>query len=202
MAAHQRAGRAATGWLGRIGSSLSLVFLSLSILAALVLVVIPLVTGSQTYTVLTSSMKPGYPPGTFLVMKPQPFDSLGTGDVITYQIESGKPAVVTHRIVSASATQSGDKTVITKGDNNSVEDEEPVIEAQVRGKLFYAVPYAGFAASAIGQGGKGLIVQVAAAALIGYGVLTIARGALSKKRNPSKDGLVVVSRHGRRRANA
>lgn len=202
MAAHRSAGRAATGWLGHIGSTLSLVFLSLSILAALVLIVVPLATGSQTYTVLTSSMKPGYPPGTFLVVKPEPVDSLGIGDVITYQIESGKPAVVTHRIVSESATQSGEKTLITKGDNNPVDDEEPVIEAQIRGKLFYAVPYVGFAANAIGQGDKGVVLQVVAAVLIGYGVLTIARGAISRKKTPLKGDLVAVSRHGRRRANA
>ena len=168
--------------LGIIGTGLSYLALCATALIALVLVVVPLVTGSQTYSVLTSSMAPKYAPGTFLVVKPVPFDELGVGDIITYQIESNDPAVITHRIISMGTTQDGERTLITKGDNNDVADENPVREVQVRGKLFYAVPFVGFAANALGNSDRGAAMQWGAVALLGYGVVTMVRGALAKKR--------------------
>lgn len=179
--AHRSTSSNRTGLLGQTGKSMAFVFLLLMILAALVLIVVPRVTGSTTYTVLTSSMEPGYPPGTLLVIKPQSFDSLRTGDVVTYQIESGKPDVITHRIVSLGVTQKGERTLIAKGDNNSQQDREPVREVQVRGKLFYAVPYAGFVANAVGQHRNGA-AEIAAAGLIGYGLFTTGRGMLAGRK--------------------
>ena len=166
-----------------IGTGLSYIALCLAGLAALVLVVVPLVTGSQTYSVLTSSMAPKYAPGTFLVVKPIPFNELQLGDIITYQIESGKDAVITHRITSAGTTASGERVLYTKGDNNALADELPVSEVQVRGKLFYAVPFVGFAANALGNSDRGAALQWGAVALMGYGVVALVRGALAKKRD-------------------
>ncbi|WP_434618334.1 signal peptidase I [Arthrobacter sp. A5] len=165
-----------------VGRSIALVVLVVAALAALVLILIPLVTGSQTFTVLTNSMAPKYAPGTFMVVKPTPFADLRVGDIITYQIESGKPAVISHRIVSVSSTQNGERVFTTKGDNNSLEDEAPVHEVQVRGKLLYAVPYVGFVANAAGQVNRGALVPIGGMALIAFGVFTTIRGAVTKKR--------------------
>lgn len=163
--------------------AVSFTALVLAVLAALVLIVFPRVTGSYTYTVLTNSMAPGYPPGTFIVMKPTPFDELQLGDIITYQLESGRPEVVTHRITGVSATQQGERTYITKGDNNSTEDAEPVLEVQVRGKLFYAVPFVGFVANAAGQGDRNGVIYAAAISLIAYGAFTAGRGFIAKRKS-------------------
>ena len=46
---------------------------------------------------LTSSMEPGLPPGTLVIVKPIDPVDVRIGTVITYQLESGKPTVVTHR---------------------------------------------------------------------------------------------------------
>ncbi|MGW9402450.1 signal peptidase I [Arthrobacter sp. NPDC055585] len=164
------------------GSAASFVALCFAALAALVLVVVPLLTGSQTYSVLTSSMAPKYAPGTFLVVKPTPVDTLQVGDVITFQIESGKPTVITHRIIGISAGQNGERSFTTQGDNNSVADEFPVQEVQIRGKLWYAVPYVGFVANSLGNSDRGEIVQWAAVGLLGYGVVAMVRGTLQAKR--------------------
>ncbi|CEA07525.1 Signal peptidase I W [Arthrobacter saudimassiliensis] len=168
--------------LALVGSLLSYVALCITVLAALVLIVVPLLTGSQTYSVLTSSMAPHYAPGTFLVVKPTPYNELQVGDVVTYQMESGKPAVITHRIISFGVDQAGNRTLITQGDNNDIADEQPVTELQVRGKLFYAVPFVGFAANALGNTDRGAAVQWAAVGLLGYGVVTLVRGTLARKR--------------------
>ncbi|SDL51208.1 signal peptidase I [Tessaracoccus oleiagri] len=156
-----------------------------SIFAALVLVVVPFVTGSTTYSVLTNSMAPAYPPGTFLVVRPQPFDELAIGDVVTYQIESGKPDVITHRVTGFAAGQDGSRLLVLKGDNNDVADP-PVREVQVRGKLLYAVPYAGFVANALGRQDRGLILKLVAVGLIVYGAGSVVAGVRARRRDKGR----------------
>ena len=172
-------------WLRALRGTLtavSFLALCLAILAALVLVVLPAATGSGTYTILTSSMSPHYPPGTLMVVKPTAFDQLRPGDVITYQIESGRPDVVSHRVVSLAAGQDGETTLVTQGDNNSEPDAEPVREVQVRGKLFFAVPYVGHVASWLGHQERGVVGQALAAVLIGYGVWAFVSAGVARRR--------------------
>ena len=169
-------------WLTAAGRLANFVLLMAAVFAALVLILVPKATGSHTYAVLTNSMAPKYAPGTYLVVKPTTFSDLKAGDVITFQLESGKPAVETHRVVGFGTTQSGEKTLITKGDNNDITDPNPVREPQVKGKLLYAVPYVGYVANALGNSGRGLWVTVGAACLIGYGALLIFRNVRSRRR--------------------
>ncbi|WP_427016736.1 signal peptidase I [Pseudarthrobacter sp. P1] len=175
-------------WLRLMGRSVGFLLFIVAALAALVLVVAPLATGSQTYTVLTNSMAPKYAPGTFLVVKPTPFADLRVGDIITYQIESGKPAVISHRIISVGTTQSGEQVFATKGDNNSLADAEPVHAPQVRGKLLYAVPFVGFVANTVGQTNRGMIIPIVAAGLIGFGAFSTIQGVRAKKDSKKESG--------------
>lgn len=167
---------------GLIGSVLGFVALVLAVLAALVLIVVPMATGSHTYSVLTSSMRPHLPPGTLLISRPVPFDSLKVGDVITYQLESGRADVISHRIISTTPDQQGNTELITQGDNNDFPDDAPVRDVQVRGKLFYAVPYAGFLANWLGNQNRGLGAQIAALVLIAYGASNVIGGVVSRRR--------------------
>lgn len=171
-----------TGLLRMMARGVAYLALMIAALVALVMIIVPMVTGSQTYTVLTSSMAPKYAPGTFLVVKPTPFSDLRVGDIITYQIESGKPGVITHRITAVGATQSGERILTTKGDNNSLEDANPVQAAQVKGKLLYAVPYVGHAANAVGQE-RDLILPIIAIGFFSFGALSMVKGAVEKKRS-------------------
>jgi signal peptidase len=182
-AAGLSAAKPAAGVWATTGRFLNLVVLMIAVFAALVLIVVPKATGSETYTVLTNSMAPKFPPGTFLVMKPAPFDDLKYGDVVTFQLYSGRPDVETHRIVGFSSTQAGEKTLITRGDNNGANDAEPVREIQVKGKLFYAVPYVGYAANALGNADRNMWVTLAAAGLIGYGGLLVFKGVRNRGRS-------------------
>lgn len=173
--------------LAAVGKVLNLIVLMIAVFAALVLIVVPRATGSQTYTVLTNSMAPKYSPGTLLVVKPEDFEELKYGDVVTFQMYSGRPDVETHRIVGFGATQAGEKTLITRGDNNGAQDPEPVRELQVKGKLFYAVPYVGYAANALGNADRNMWVTLGAAGLIGYGALLIVKGVRSRGRLQKTD---------------
>lgn len=174
--------RRAPLWWQWIGQTVSFLLLVVFSLAAVVLIIVPMVTGSQTYSVLTGSMAPTYPPGTFLVVKPTEFDTLQIGDVVTYQIESGRPDVVTHRIIGFGAGQNGERQLITQGDANGLVDENPVMEVQLRGELFYAVPYVGFLANALGQTDRSWVVTALAVGLIGFGLHSMVRGTLKGRR--------------------
>jgi len=167
-----RGSKRKTAWAA-VGRFLSMAAMLVALFAALVLIVVPVATGSHTYTILTKSMAQKYPPGTFMVMKPVPFEELKYGDVITFQLYSGRPEVETHRIVGFGSTQQGEKTLITKGDNNGAIDANPVRAIQVKGKLFYAVPYVGFVANFLGNSDRGTWTVIAAVALIGYGAITV-----------------------------
>ncbi|UUL77478.1 signal peptidase I [Pseudarthrobacter sp. Fe7] len=172
-----------------VGRFVSMAAMLVALFAALVLIVVPVVSGSQTYTVLTKSMAQHYPPGTFMVMKPAPFDELKYGDVITFQLYSGRPDVETHRIVGFGSTQQGEKTLITKGDNNGANDPEPIRAIQVKGKLFYAVPYVGFVANFLGNSNRETWTVIAAVALIGHGAVTVYRSVRkTRKRDDQAAG--------------
>jgi signal peptidase len=176
------------GILRAAGRITSMAAMIVTLFVAGVLIVIPVLTGSHTYTILTKSMVQKFPPGTFMVIKPAAFDELKYGDVITFQMYSGRPDVDTHRIVGFGSTQSGEKTLITKGDNNAVNDPNPVRALQVKGKLFYAVPYVGFVANALGNSDRGTWTVVAAIALIGYGATTVIRAVRKTRSGKSPAG--------------
>lgn len=175
-----------TSALRLMGQLVSFSAMIITALLAMILIVVPILSGSHSYSVLTNSMKPHYAPGTFLVVKPTAFNSLKVGDVVTYQLESGRPEVITHRVSSVGADQEGHRTLITKGDNNALADDAPVTEVQVRGKLMYAVPYVGFVANWLGNQNRGLFSEVAAGGFILYGAALIINGVRSRlKRNKS-----------------
>lgn len=133
----------------------------------LVGVLIPRIGGATPYTVLTGSMRPELPPGTLAVVKPVPAADIGIGTVITYQLRSGQPEVVTHRVVGISSFH-GEPIFQTQGDANTSPDASWVREVQVRGKLWYAVPWLGYVSSAITVQQREAIKYVGAALLIGY----------------------------------
>ena len=111
-----------------------------AILIIVASVVVPRVFGATPYTVATGSMEPRYPPGTLMVMKPRPIDEIRMGDVITYHLESGKPVVATHRVVSIGSSLTCDKYLRTQGDANEAHDPKPVRPVQARCDLWYSIP--------------------------------------------------------------
>lgn len=120
-------------------------FVILAIFASvLVAVLIPRIGGATPYTILTSSMEPKMPPGTLVVIKPTPVDEIGIGTVVTYQLASGKPTVVTHRVVAVGINGKGEKRFTTQGDANNVADANPVRPVQIKGQLWYKIPYLGY----------------------------------------------------------
>lgn len=156
------------GLLHYLGTAISAALLILVLGIAALVIAAPAVVGGQALTVLTQSMEPGLPPGTLIVIRPTPAADIRIGDVITYQIASDQPAVVSHRVVTKSIGTDGQTTFTTKGDNNDLVDQNPVMEVQVRGTLWYSIPYLGWVNNAVNGDARTFIVPIAAGGLFLY----------------------------------
>lgn len=175
----------------RMGLSVGL-FAVVALVGALA-VVVPAATGSTPLTVLTGSMQPAYPPGTLIIVKPLDSADIRIGDPVTYQIESGKPAVVTHRVISITSGSDGSVSFTTQGDANNAADATPVMPEQIRGKVWYALPYLGYVNSALNGEARAWLIQLIAGGLflyIGYLVTSVVVSKIRTRRhgNESNDG--------------
>lgn len=151
-------------------------------------IVVPALTGSTVLTVLTSSMEPHLPPGTMVVVRPTDVADIEPGMVITYQLESGEPLLVTHRVVQTFVTADGEPRFITQGDANPQPDAEPVREVQIRGIVWYAIPYLGWVATALGGELRPILLAVAVTGLLGYALWMFGSAAFSRSRRKSPEG--------------
>lgn len=157
-----------TGALWWVRQTLSWTALLAICAIILIAVVIPWAAGAQRYTVLTGSMTPTYPPGSLLVVKPTDLENYAAGTAITYQLKSGEPAVVTHRIIAVKQDTLGNRTFITRGDANTRADSEPVVPEQIRGRVWYGLPYLGHVNNWLTGGSRAAILVVAISGLFGY----------------------------------
>jgi signal peptidase len=177
-------GSSVAGWkavVRAVGLGLSTGLLLLVAGLAVVLIVVPKATGSTPLTVLTQSMDPTLPPGTLLVVRPTPVDDIRIGDVVTYQITSGQPAVISHRVVSVASSSDGSRTFTLKGDNNALADPAPVTAAQVRGVVWYSLPDIGLVNQLV-NGSRSWLVPAIAGVLLAYGAVMVTIGIVSAAR--------------------
>lgn len=177
-----RSERHEKGLLRYLGLGLGAGLLAFVVLVAVLAIVVPALSGSTTYTILTRSMEPSMPPGTMIVVTPTPASELRIGDAITYQIESGKPDVITHRIISIIHVSDGTLRFTTQGDNNAAADETDVIEEQLRGKVWYSIPYLGWVSAFMNGENRVWIVPVLAAGLFTYAGYLVAGSIVGKRR--------------------
>ena len=145
---------------------LVLLAFALAVAGSLVVtVVLPRATHGSALTVLTGSMTPGIPVGSVVVVRPVDPGTLRVGDVVTYQVAPGKQEFITHRVITIDSSTSP-TTFTLKGDANRGPDMDPVSAQQIRGKVWFHVPYIGGIRDALH--GKGGITLVGMLALAGY----------------------------------
>ena len=96
---------------------------------------VPSVLGYVPLSVQSDSMIPEFEKGDLIISKAvDDSTALEKGDIITFQTTiEGKVAFNTHRIVDVNETE-GFEFYTTKGDNNLLEDEEPVARVSVAAK--------------------------------------------------------------------
>ncbi len=164
------------------GRAIALLVAGLVVVGLGLTVVIPALAGGKAYTILTGSMRPHMPPGTIVVVRHKPVDEIRTGDVVTYQLESGDPTVVTHRVTAVQTSLDGSVQLITQGDANDSADPNPVLPVQVQGVRWYAVPYLGLPSLWVGVGIRQVVVMGAVVLLLGYAAVSFAGAYRDRKR--------------------
>lgn len=179
---NSRDGDEHTGPFWWVGSVLTwaLLFAMLTLLAVTIL--IPAVAGGERFTVLTGSMDPTYPPGTLIVVVPVEPDELAVGMPVTYQLRSGEPTVVTHRIVASTQSAKGKRTYITRGDANDVPDEDPIVHEQIRGRVWYSIPYLGYVNNWLTGQQRSWTIGIIATVLFAYAATLFAGGIRDGRR--------------------
>lgn len=156
--------RSTLWWLRRV---VAIVLFAVVALVALSGVVVPAVTGASTFTITGRSMEPTIPLGSLIVTRPATSADVQIGDIVTYQVESGKPLVATHRVVGMTFAEAGTR-YITQGDANEAPDPDPVQIEQIRGTLWYSIPLIGWVNFVLTGSVRGWLVPVVVAGLCAY----------------------------------
>lgn len=167
-----------------VGRGLSAGLLLLVVGIGVIAIGVPALTGGVPLSILTGSMTPTLPPGTLVVVKPTPVDEIQLGDLLTFQLESGQPTLVTHRVVARqSDSATGELRFITRGDANGAADPDPVMPVQVVGTVWYAVPFLGWANQAIDGTARAWVVPALASALFAYAAIAFVAGIRNRRRS-------------------
>ncbi|MBO9521285.1 MAG: signal peptidase I [Nocardioidaceae bacterium] len=154
----------------------------LVVLVLALTVVLPRIGGGSTYTILTGSMRPSLPPGTVVVVRPTPAEKIRTGDVITFQLRSGDPTVATHRVRSVGVSAGGELRFVTQGDANDAPDVAVVRPVQIKGVVWYSVPWAGYPSLKLGADVRQVAVMSAVGLLGAYAVTMVASDVRDRRR--------------------
>jgi signal peptidase len=179
----RRAESSERGLLSYLGGAAMAVVLVVILAIAAAAIVLPAATGSTALTVLTSSMEPNLPPGTLIVVRPTDAEDIHPGDIVTYQLRSNEPEVVTHRVIQRTALADGQLLFITQGDANPAPDDAPVQQVQIRGTLWYAMPYLGWVSVWLTGPWKTWAIPLAAFLLFGYAVVLVLSHIRDKRRS-------------------
>ena len=130
-------------WFFSLINIAAVCLIAMSIFALLTVVLtpagqVPQVMGFSVLRVLTGSMKPEIPADSMLLIQKADAASLQVGDVISFfsPDPSLNGALNTHRIVGI-AEVDGSLQFTTKGDANLIEDQYPVDESRVVGKVLF-----------------------------------------------------------------
>lgn len=181
----ERGSRAAA--IRGIGRGLGIVVLTLLCALAAATVVVPRVVGAETYTITGRSMEPAIPLGSYAVVRPVDPDAIRIGDIITFQLDSGRASVATHRVVGFGFIADGERGFVTQGDGNGAADAELVRPEQLRGRLWYSLPFVGRASTLVSGGVRVWLVPLAATSLFVYGGWSIVRGLRDRRRRGAPD---------------
>lgn len=162
-----------------------------------VAVLVPRIGGATPYTVLTGSMRPTMPPGTMVVVRPTPADQVRVGDVVTYQLRSGEPEVVTHRVIAIGIDGTGHPIFRTQGDANDAPDAAWVRSVQVKGVRWYAVPQLGRVSNLLNGAERQVVLGVAVSGLLAYAAFMFGSDLRDRRRRrdvPSSVPVVATRR--------
>lgn len=155
--------------------------LALTLLLAAIVIVVPKLGGGIPLTILSGSMEPTLPVGSLAVVLPVEPDDVQVGDIVTYLPNPDDPTAITHRVTAIDHHTDGGHTFTMQGDANATADA-PVIDRQVRGVVWYAVPLLGYLNSAVNGHDVPWSVYLVAGAFFAWAILLWSRSLRDRKR--------------------
>lgn len=129
---------------------------------------LPRFFGYTPLTVLSNSMKPQLQIGDLVLIKKVEFNDIKVNDVITFKESHTK--FITHRVIDFKK-QDGQAGLVTKGDNNNVEDSMIVTKNHFFGKQVASIPKLGYVSYFV-RGPIGFLLLITIP-LTGYICLTV-----------------------------
>ena len=159
---------------GTFFSVLGIVVITIAIILCLALAA-PRFARADSFVVVSGSMEPAIPVGSMVYSRPiEPVD-LDVGDVIVFYKTDGEDRPITHRVVENDAAA---RKLVTKGDANAHEDQDPVLYDNVIGKVVLHIPLFGMIAAPFSYT-KGKISMVI---IMAVGYLLVSLGGRIRRR--------------------
>jgi signal peptidase len=118
-------------------------FIMVFFLASVGIVMLPLLFGFQSHSVLSNSMSPLVTKGDIVLTAPVSSNQIQLGDIIMYESTGRAHSNLLHRVQEIHHENSTIQFVV-KGDRNEYADFEPVLANQVKGIYKYRFPYMGW----------------------------------------------------------
>ncbi len=104
---------------------------------------LPIPGNLRVKIVKSGSMEPTIKTGGIVFIKSAPLYQVG--DIITFGQDTKTAIPTTHRIIEESVEKAGGSRVFTtKGDANDAADQKTVSVSEIRGKVIFSFPYAGY----------------------------------------------------------
>lgn len=123
-------------------------YLTIGIVLAVCVLVVPNLFGLKGYIVRSGSMEPVINTGSiaFVNIKEK---NANVNDIVTYRLldQQGNETLVTHRIIE----ETEDNMFITKGDANDSADLSPITKEQIVGIYKYQIPKVGYLISKLNK---------------------------------------------------
>ncbi len=126
----------------------------------------PRVFGLSVSFVPTSSMEPTINAGEYVLYSNTDFDSVEVGNVIVYENSSGM--YIIHRVI-----EKNENYLITKGDNNAIEDNEKITPNMVYGKYIMTLHFLSIFSGGISKNLIFFILIFIFIAMVGMQVVSI-----------------------------
>lgn len=115
-------------------------FVSIVLVADIMLIFLPKMAGYGCYAVATRSMEPTIKRGSLLLTKEIELEKIQENDVLTFSDKNNK-IYFTHRVTRVDKIN---QIIYTKGDANQLEDPSPTKYEYAKGKVEKVFPFLGY----------------------------------------------------------
>jgi len=141
--------------------------------------------GMGPLIVETGSMLPEIAPGDVVIAKKCDTSKLEKGEVIAYY--DAKGIIVTHRIIAFDTGENGARLYTTKGDNNNVQDQNPVPQGKILGRVVKVFPDGGKVFRTLGEP-LVIVLVVGVPLLLAFGLSSLLKTLAARKARHGKSG--------------